>query len=203
MFGKHLEVSKKTERFYNKFSFLYPLVDVFLKPQKRTLLKEINNFPFGRLLEIGVGNGAHFPFYETHRIIGIDTSLAMLQIAQKQKTERIELLQMNGEHLLFANQTFDYVVLSHVISVVENPEKLLEETYRVLKPGGKIFILNHFTQKNWLRHIDNSLQALSKIFHFKSVFYINSLTAIKKFTLLKEISFGEFCYFKLLIYGKV
>jgi phosphatidylethanolamine/phosphatidyl-N-methylethanolamine N-methyltransferase len=195
-------VSKQTDNFYNNFSILYPLVDIFFKPQKRKLFQEINNLPFGQLLEIGVGNGKHLQNYKTHKIIGIDTSLSMLEIAKKQKKENIKLLQMNGECLLFQDQSFDYVILSHVIAVVDNPEKLLEEIYRVLKSDGKIFILNHFTPKNWLRYVDNCFQFVSKVFHFKSVFYINSLTAIKKFTLLKEISFGQLSYFKLLIYGK-
>ena len=195
-------VSKQTDSFYNKFSGFYPLVDIFLKPQKRKLFQEINNLPFGQLLEIGVGNGKHFQLYKTHKVIGIDTSSKMLEIARKQKNEKIELLQMNAEALLFQDQTFDYIIISHVIAVVDNPEKLLEESYRVLKPNGKIYILNHFTPKNWLRHLDNSFHIISKIFHFKSVFYIDSLTAINRFTLLKEICFGKFSYFKLLIYCK-
>ena len=195
-------MSKQTDNFYNRFSLLYPLVDFFLKPQKRKLFQEVNNLPFGRLLEIGVGNGNHFKLYRTHDIVGIDTSLNMLEMAGKQKIEHIELLQMNGEALRFQDETFDYVILSHVIAVVDNPEKLLEEIYRVLKPHGKILILNHFTPGNWLRHIDYSFQMVSGLFHFRSVFYINSLATIKKFTLLKEISFGQLSYFKLIIYGK-
>lgn len=195
-------MSRQTDNFYNKFSFLYPLVDIFLKPQKRKLFQEINSLPFGQVLEIGLGNGNHLQLYKTHKIVGIDTSLKMLEMAGKKKTENIELLQMNGETLLFQDQTFDYVILSHVIAVVDNPERLLEETYRVLKPSGKVFILNHFTPTNWLRYIDKSFKMVSKLFHFKSVFYINSLNTIKKFTLVKEISFGQLAYFKLLIYGK-
>jgi len=177
-------------------------VDVFLKPQKRVLFKEINKLPFGKILEIGIGNGSHFDLYKTHKITGIDTSPKMLDIAKKRKKENIELLQMNGENLLFHNQTFDYVILSHTIAVVENPEKLLKETYRVLKPKGKIFILNHFTPKNWLRHIDKSFHIFSRMLHFKSVFHIHSLATLKKFTLIKEINFGRLSYFKLLIYKK-
>jgi phosphatidylethanolamine/phosphatidyl-N-methylethanolamine N-methyltransferase len=195
-------VSKQTDSFYNKFSFLYPVVDLFLKPQKRKLFHEINNLPFGQLLEIGVGNGNHFQLYKTHNIIGIDTSLTMLEMAEKKKNEHIELLQMNGEMLLFPDEAFDYIILSHVIAVVDDPEKLLEEIYRVLKPDGKIFILNHFTPNNWLKHVDFLSQSVSRIFHFRSVFYINSLTTIKKFTPLKEIGFGPLSYFKLLIYSK-
>ena len=196
-------MSKQTDNFYNKFSFLYPLVDLFLKPQKRKLFQEINKLPPGELLEIGVGNGKHLPLCKTHKITAIDTSARMLETARKQKKENIELLQMNGEDLLFPDKSFDYVILSHVIAVVDNPERLLAETFRVLKPDGKVFILNHFTPRNWLRHIDKSLQVISKIFHFKSLFYIDSLSEIKKFRLLKEISFGQLSYFKLLIYGKL
>lgn len=177
-------------------------MDIFLNPQKETLFQEINSFPFGHLLEIGIGNGTHLHLYKKHKTIGIDTSSSMLEIARKQKSIHVELVQMNGENLLFQDAVFDYVVLSHVIAVVGNPEKMLEEIYRVLKPGGTIFILNHFTPKNWLRHVDKAFSLVSKIFHFNSLFDINSLTAIKKFTLLKEIKFGRFSYFKLLIYNK-
>jgi len=196
-------VSKHTDNFYNRFSVLYPLVEMFLRPQKRKLFQEINNLQFGQLLEIGVGIGTHLGFYKTHKVIGIDTSFSMLEVARKQRVQHIELIQMNGESLSFKDQSFDYVVLSHVIAVVENPEKLLEETYRVLKPNGKIFILNHFTPNNWLKYMDHCFQSVSKIFHFKSVFHINSLTTIKRFTLLKELRFGRLSYFKLLIYNKV
>jgi phosphatidylethanolamine/phosphatidyl-N-methylethanolamine N-methyltransferase len=195
-------MSKQADNFYDKFSVFYPLVDIFLKPQKRKLFEEINKLPFGELLEIGVGNGKHIGLYKTHKIIGIDTSFKMLEIARKEKNENVELIQMNAETLLFKDQTFDYIILSHVITVVDNPETLLQEAYRVLKPNGKIYILNHFTPNNWLKHVDNTFQILAKSFHFKSVFYIDSLKAIKKFTLLKEICFGKFSYFKLIIYCK-
>lgn len=180
----------------------YPIVDMFLKPQKRKLFQEINKLPSGQLLEVGVGNGTHLPFYNTHKIIGIDTSVKMLEIAREKKLEDIELLQMNGENLLFQDQTFDYIILSHVITVVNNPEKLLEEIFRVLKPNGKVYILNHFTPNNWLRHIDNSFLVISKMFHFKSVFHINSLSTINNFKLINEISLDRLSYFKLLIYCK-
>lgn len=193
----------RTNKFYNRFSHFYPLVDIFLKPQKRKLLNEINSFPSGRLLEIGVGNGSHLSLYKTHSIIGIDTSSSMLKIANKKKHANIELIQMNGEKLQFEEDYFDYLVLSHVIAVTNNPETLLKEAYRVLKPNGKIFILNHFTPENWLRHIDKMFNYFSKLFHFKSLLYIDSIETLKKFQLLKETKFGYLSYFKLLILCKV
>ncbi|HWB27570.1 MAG TPA: class I SAM-dependent methyltransferase [Chitinophagaceae bacterium] len=195
-------MSRQTNSFYNKFSLLYPLADIFLQSHKRVLFREVNNQPCGELLEIGVGNGKHLPMYRTHKITGIDTSSSMLAKARHHKTGGIELLQMDGESLLFSDQTFDYVVLCHVIAVVGDPEALLEEAYRVLKPNGKMFVLNHFTPNTWLKYFDYSFKVVSRLLHFRSVFFINRLEKIKKFNLLKEISFGPHAYFKLLIYSR-
>jgi phosphatidylethanolamine/phosphatidyl-N-methylethanolamine N-methyltransferase len=191
------------EHFYNRFSFFYPLVDLFLKPQKRRLFQEINSLPSGDLLEIGVGNGSHLHLYRLHRITAIDTSLKMLETAKKRQPANMKLLHMNGENLLFQNQRFDYVILSHVLAVADRPEKLLEEVHRVLKPGGQVFILNHFTPQNWLRHVDRALQAVSKLLHVKSVFYVSQLNALKKFTQVREVNVGKLSYFKLLIYARL
>ena len=195
-------MSKAIETFYNKFSFFYPLVDVFLRPQKKVLWNEINSLPDGNLLEIGVGNGAHLQLYKKHKVVGIDTSSAMLAVAGKRNPDNAQLLQMNGEELLFEDAQFDYVVLCHVIAVVDNPEQLLVEVFRVLKPNGKIFILNHFTPDNWLKYVDHAFRLISKSFHFKSVFHLGEVKSISKFKLLKEILFQPASYFKLLIYQK-
>jgi phosphatidylethanolamine/phosphatidyl-N-methylethanolamine N-methyltransferase len=149
-----------------------------------------------------VGNGAHLKHYNTHEIIGIDTSQSMLNRAGKYKKDNVQLLLMNGESLLFPDETFDYVTLSHVIAVVEDPEKVLEEVHRVLKPDGKVFILNHFTPDNWLQYIDRSFQRISRMLHFKSVFHIDNLRKIQKFKRVRELNAGLFSYFKILIYEK-
>lgn len=195
-------MNKQTESFYNKFSGLYPLINIFLKGQKQLLFQEINQLPYGNLLEIGIGNGSHLPLYKTHKIVGIDTSVKMLEMAKKKAGNETELFQMDGEALRFDDAYFDYVVLSHVIAVVDHPEKLLEEAHRVLKPKGRVFILNHFTPDNWLKYIDRSFGSISKLFHFKSVFYVTDLIATKNFSQLTEINLGPLSYFKLLIFEK-
>lgn len=195
-------MTNNSAKFYNRLTFLYPIIDLFLKPQKYKFFGKINSCPYGQLLEIGVGNGAHFKYYNTHEIIGVDTSRSMLARAGKHLKDNIQLLHMSGEKLLFPNEVFDYVILSHVIAVVEDPEKLLEEVYRVLKPQGKVFILNHFTPNNWLKYVDKTFESISRLFYFKSVFHISSLCKIEKFKLLSEFNAGLFSYFKILIYEK-
>src|SRR5436190_24093055 len=126
--------------FYDRIYFLYPIIDVFLKPQKQKFFGYINSHPAGSLLEIGVGNGAHFKYYGTHQITGIDTSEKMLARARRHASKNIHIAQMSGEDLLFADHSFDYVTLSHVVAVVRHPERLMNEVSRVLRPGGKVFI---------------------------------------------------------------
>jgi phosphatidylethanolamine/phosphatidyl-N-methylethanolamine N-methyltransferase len=156
----------------------------------------------GKLLEIGVGNGSHLPLYTCHQITGIDISQAMLNKARQYKGTHTRLLLMNGEELSFPEACFDYVVISHVLSVTQNADRLLEQVYKVLKPGGKLFILNHFTPGNWLKYIDRAFQPLSFLFHFRSNFYLHQIKALQRYTLLKQTELGISSYYKLLIFCK-
>lgn len=163
------------------------------------LFSLVNTLPPGRLLEIGVGNGTHLPWYKQHQVVAIDTSAAMLATAAKHCTPHIQLLQMNGEELQFEAQQFDYVVLSHVVAVVPNTAQLLLEVHRVLRPGGAVLVLNHFTPDNWLKYFDYAFIPFSKLFHFKAVFPATILTAEQRFRITHETGFGRWHYFKLIM----
>lgn len=188
--------------FYNRISFLYPALNYFLEGQRKVLIEEVNNALPGELLEIGIGNGSHLPLYTSHQITGIDISEAMLSKAQRFQDKNIRLLLMNGEDLSFSEASFDYVVMSHVLAVAKKPDQLLEQVHKVLKPGGKLFILNHFTPDNWLKYFDWAFQPLSSFFHFKSSFYLHNIGGLQQFSLLKQTELGKGSYFKLLIFCK-
>jgi phosphatidylethanolamine/phosphatidyl-N-methylethanolamine N-methyltransferase len=195
-------VYNSTGIFYNCLSSLYPAINYFLKGYKKALIEEVNNNAPGKLLEIGIGNGSHLPLYGTHQITGIDISEAMLNKAQRFKNEHTKLFLMNGENLLFPEVSFDYVVISHVLAVTKNPDQLLKQIYKVLKPGGKLFILNHFTPDNWLRYVDWAFQPLSTLFHFKSSFKLTDIKELQLFSLYKQTELGKSSYYKLLIFCK-
>ena len=195
-------MSSSSASFYDGFAGFYPLVDIFLKPQKNVLIREINKHPPGHLLDVGVGNGTHLRRYRNHKIVGIDTSAGMLAYARRNNPGNASLCLMNGQSLTFQDNSFDYVVLSHVLAVAENPDQLLREVYRVVKTEGKVFILNHFTPDNWLGRVDRTFGLFSRCFHFRSAFFLEDLSAIKYFTQVKMIALGPFSYFKLLIFAK-
>ena len=193
---------RSKSNFYDIICNLYPLVDQVLLPQKRRLIKEINRLPTGRLLELGVGTGRHCKDYGKHQVTGIDNSAGMLRTARCNGRDNITLIRMDAEKLSFKAATFDYVVISHVLAVVDNPEKVLQETHRVLKTGGKLFVLNHFTPRNPLRYLDLCFRYFSKLLRFRSVFYLHGLKVLRKFALQEEISLWPVGYFKLLIFQK-
>jgi ubiquinone/menaquinone biosynthesis C-methylase UbiE len=103
----------------------------------------------GHILEVGVGTGLSFDDYdESTTVTGIDLSAPMLQMARaKLTTGRYpfvkQVLQMDAHEMAFADATFDCVVAQFVITLVANPERVLSECHRVVKPGGRIILVNH------------------------------------------------------------
>jgi phosphatidylethanolamine/phosphatidyl-N-methylethanolamine N-methyltransferase len=54
-------------------------------------------------------------------------------------------MEMDALDLKFPDNSFDYVMAFHVVTVVPDPLRMIAEANRVTKPGGRIVIVNHFT----------------------------------------------------------
>jgi ubiquinone/menaquinone biosynthesis C-methylase UbiE len=104
----------------------------------------------GKILEIGVGTGLSLSDYDsTTEVTGIDISgpmilKACLRIAGGNYPHVRELRVMDAAALSFPDASFDCVVAQFVITLVNDPERVLEECARVLKPGGELILINHF-----------------------------------------------------------
>jgi len=76
------------------------------------------------------------------RIIAGDISNEMLSILQKKaemtgvSLDKVMLCRMNAYTIPLANESVDTVVANSVLHLVSNPEKVVREIHRVLKPGG-------------------------------------------------------------------
>jgi phosphatidylethanolamine/phosphatidyl-N-methylethanolamine N-methyltransferase len=103
----------------------------------------------GKILEVGVGTGLSFDDYDlTTEITGIDLCAPMLAKArEKMASGRYPYVRdvqlMDAHQMAFADSTFDCVVAQFVITLVANPEQVLSECHRVVKPGGRIILVNH------------------------------------------------------------
>jgi phosphatidylethanolamine/phosphatidyl-N-methylethanolamine N-methyltransferase len=110
----------------------------------------------GCILEIGVGTGLSFDDYDAHtEITGIDISEPMIARARaRAKSGRYpfvkELVVMDAHALAYADASFDCVVGQFVITLVANPERVLSECARVVRPGGQIILVNHLYSERGL-----------------------------------------------------
>lgn len=107
----------------------------------------------GSVLEVGVGTGLALRHYDRRvSVTGIDYSAEMLDKARaKVNAEGLRhvaaLHRMDARTLAFPDGSFDHVAAMHVISVVPDPERVMSEMARVVRPGGSVVIVNHFARK--------------------------------------------------------
>ena len=143
-----------TKKIYDIHSVFYDAT--FGRLVKRRIERAINHMNIRQsdlVLDLGIGTGASLGFYPNRgRVIGIDLSAGMLREARKKIRENgmanADVFQANALQLPFADDTFDHVFISHVITVVSDPYLLIREAQRVCKPGARIVIVNHFQSAN-------------------------------------------------------
>ncbi|HVN24927.1 MAG TPA: methyltransferase domain-containing protein [Syntrophorhabdales bacterium] len=135
-----------------------------------------------RILEVGVGTGISLHMYpESCMLVGVDVTRKMLEKAQDKKEamqlDNVHLLEMDGENLTFADDSFDHSVAAFVVTVVPNPEKMVAEMKRVTKKGGNIVILNHFCSNNGIvKKLENLFSPLCERWGWRSDLSINLLS---------------------------
>lgn len=122
-----------------------PLERSGLRRIRQQLLKEAQ----GKVLEIGSGTGANFPFYDPVRVqcvIAVEPAEQMRRrsLAKiEQAAVPVDVVAAGAENLPFPDAFFDTVVGTLVFCTIPDPEKALQEVRRVCKPGGKVLIFEH------------------------------------------------------------
>ncbi|MBH8568036.1 class I SAM-dependent methyltransferase [Microvirga sp. STS02] len=170
-----------------RYFFLARIYDAallwFYQPLVRRLVAAVNAEAGDNVLEVGVGTGISLPYYDPRKqVTAIDCSLPMLQRARKKAAEhpevQVDLQHAAGEDFQHEAGRFEHVVFCNSLSVVESPGQLLNAYYASLRPGGHIYLLNHFTpERGPLRQLDRLLTPAGKLLGFKSFFPLSPLLA--------------------------
>jgi ubiquinone/menaquinone biosynthesis C-methylase UbiE len=139
-----------------KFSYtiLAPIYDAIVAAPTEKIrqqsLQRLSNVQPGQVLLNGIGSGLDIPFLpDNHQYTGTDITPAMLSRAEQRAQDHaltISLQQADSMALPFDDESYDHVVMHLIMAVVPQPLKALQEASRVLKPGGKIFVLDKFLQ---------------------------------------------------------
>jgi phosphatidylethanolamine/phosphatidyl-N-methylethanolamine N-methyltransferase len=140
---------------YRRYANVYDaLFGPMLQPGRKAVLEALECRPGERVLEVGVGTGLSLPLYPPFvRVTGVDLSREMLEKARL-RVRRRELANVEGLHEMdahamdFPDASFDKIVAMYVVSIVQEPARLLAELHRVCKPNGEIYLVNHVRSTN-------------------------------------------------------
>jgi ubiquinone/menaquinone biosynthesis C-methylase UbiE len=165
--------------------------------QKRVIsllkLKEGSNF-----LDLGCGTGWAVRYVSEKcngqgNFIGIDISSGMIKKAKENtpNNKNISYYQASSESLPLENEYFDNIICTNSFHHYRNPHKALYEVHRVLKPRGKIYILDVTSDDFFIKWIDRIVQRKEKEHvkfyntnEYKNMFLKSGLNHIKSKTVI-------------------
>ncbi|MEX0801256.1 MAG: class I SAM-dependent methyltransferase [Dehalococcoidia bacterium] len=133
------------------------LFDRIMASAERSFMKrvrrDITGGAKGRVLEIGCGTGANFPYYsdQADEVIATEPDPYMLERARKKAdTARrpLEIRQASAEELPFPDSSFDTVVSTLNMCSIPHPDRALAEIKRILKPSGEYRFYDHVRYGN-------------------------------------------------------
>lgn len=148
--SKKEQVEEMFDNIAHRYDFLNHLLSLGIDKQwRKKAIRSIKSIQPEQLLDIATGTGDLA--FEARRqmpgvhITGLDLSEGMLSKAREKALEKklgnMDFVKGDSENLLFGDTSFDAVSVAFGVRNFENLEAGLKEIYRVLKPGGRLAVL--------------------------------------------------------------
>ena len=132
---------------------------------RKKAIKELQSIQPKYILDVATGTAdvalMTYKILQPEKIIGIDISEGMLELGRKKieaagLNNTIFLQQGDSETIHFDDHSFDAITVAFGVRNFENLERGLKEMFRVLKPGGKLVVLEFSKPKqNWFKGFYN------------------------------------------------
>ena len=176
--------SQAVKAVYSGYAHLYNrLFGAVFQAGRKAALAALELRPGDKVLEVGVGTGLALGLYPPGvAITGIDLTPAMLSLARQRALAlglKADLRVMDAQAMAFKARRFDAVVAMYVATVAPDPRRLLSEMRRVLKPGGRLVLVNHFSRRgSWSERAEAWLAPLSSRLGWRPLFYLEDFLAL-------------------------
>lgn len=114
------------------------------------------------ILDLGAGDGTCLQYFSTYfpeaNLFGIDVSDLSIDEAAAKQIPKSEVKVYDGQHIPYPDNCFDMILVATVMHHIrfELHDGLMQEALRVLKPGGKIFIVEHNPHNPVTMHMVNT-----------------------------------------------
>jgi phosphatidylethanolamine/phosphatidyl-N-methylethanolamine N-methyltransferase len=171
-------------------------------------VEHINQYE-GRVLEVGVGTGISLPQYHRRlKITGIDLSPEMLKKARRRvvrnRLNHVEaVLEMDASDMDFPDNSFDVVVAMYVLTVVPDPIQVMRELERVCRPGGQVFVVNHFSQDHGVRGVvEKAMGRFGEKLGWRPEFPVETLMVCDRLKLVETQPMRPFGLFTIMRFEK-
>jgi demethylmenaquinone methyltransferase/2-methoxy-6-polyprenyl-1,4-benzoquinol methylase len=149
-----MKKKEQVQHMFNDISGRYDFLNHFLSlgvdySWRRKFVRQLSQYNPRTVLDVATGTGdLAFAIRELQpeQVTGIDISSGMLAIARQKAVQRgggdgIKFMEGDAENLGFPEASFDAVTVAFGVRNFEDLERGLSEMKRVLKPGGKMMIL--------------------------------------------------------------
>jgi len=107
----------------------------------------------GDVLEVAIGTALNLPYYPAEvRLTGIEWSPAMLAHARRRAEQlgrAVTLREGDAQALPFPDGSFDTVVCTLSLCAIPDDQRAVGEMIRVLRPGGRLLLLDHVAGSAW------------------------------------------------------
>jgi ubiquinone/menaquinone biosynthesis C-methylase UbiE len=103
----------------------------------------------GRVLEIGVGSGLNFPYYDANNVAtlwALDPSPEMTKLAKRAARSvrfEVEFIGLPSEEIPLENDSVDTILITYTLCTIPETQVALRQMARVLRPGGDLIFCEH------------------------------------------------------------